>query len=152
MINRHIRQPRCDHGKENFELLFSLTATLFTSVLAVSIKIPPFWPVDPEVWFAQVEAQSTIAVLSHKLATHQMITHIMCSKLSPSRVQPLQNSGSCNSFWLQWNSATRFSTLQIAATPWHLYRAWSWHRFLHWLFFWHLLNNVQIVLASAWRP
>ena len=42
------------------------TVVSSTWVARVGIKIPPFWPADPGMWFAQVETQFALAAVTTK--------------------------------------------------------------------------------------
>ena len=54
-----------------------------STIGAVTLKIPPFWPTDPQIWFAQVEAQfSTRGISSEKTK----FDHIVAS-LAPEYAQ-----------------------------------------------------------------
>lgn len=44
-----------EHGTSTTEP----SATTTITVVVANIKIPQFWPADPEIWFVQVEAQFT---------------------------------------------------------------------------------------------
>ena len=58
------------------------------SLAAISIKLPPFWPADLEVWFAQIEAQfTTRGITSRKTRFDNVV-----SSLSPDLLSKLETS------------------------------------------------------------
>jgi len=55
------------------------------TVAAVNMKLPPFWPTNPEVWFAQVEVQfTTTGITAQKTRLDYIITSLSPSLLPRS--------------------------------------------------------------------
>lgn len=49
------------------------------TIASVNVKLPPFWPADPEIWFAEVEAHFT----TKRLTSQKTRFNYVIASLSP---------------------------------------------------------------------
>ena len=145
-------------------------------VSSVTIKIPPFWPADPEVWFAQVDTQyTTKSITSQKTRFDHVVaslspeyaTEVRDLILKPPTVDPYTE---LKKQLIKRTTASEqkrlrqfFSTEELGdRTPSQLLRrmqqllgdkaASADPSFLKELFLQRLPPNVRMVLASTKEP
>lgn len=66
-------------GNDGDALAKAIIAALGTQTSRVNVKVPPFWPEKPAVWFAQIEAQFALA----NITTDQTKFYTITANLEP---------------------------------------------------------------------
>ena len=74
------------------------------NIATVSLKLPPFWPADPHVWFAQIEAQFSTRKITSERTKYQYVV----ASLQPDVAQEVRD------FIIHEPSEQPFTTLKTA--------------------------------------
>lgn len=78
----------CKSSTERTEMRVSTDASdVSTEICRVAVRIPPFWPDEPEIWFAQVEGQFAIA----NITTDTTKFHYVIGQLEPQYAKEVKD-------------------------------------------------------------
>jgi len=49
-----------------YSMMHTTNETVSSAVFRVTVRLPPFWPNRPAIWFAQAEVQFELASITHQ--------------------------------------------------------------------------------------
>ena len=64
-------------------------STSTKNIPSVSLKLPPFWPSDPSIWFAQVEAQFQTRNITSKPTKYHHVISVLPPEIDVTSSSPL---------------------------------------------------------------